>query len=467
MAPNRGGGGGGVGGRKPRFVHCEGAPSWTPDAYMDDAALQRRAEEHLARDDLASAIAASFGVRRGDGYVYHAIASVTLPQAQHFVAQGPAPVWYRDPAPDAAAAGSAAAAAGTTAAVSEGAASQPRTLPPPLPPALPPPPRADIDAYLAVFSPATATPAALRGLAGNARKGSVRAQVASHLLAKRFVHEAPAYEALRRPPRVRGGGAGANANAAAAAAHANPYLAFVAWASRALGWAGPCGAAEAAASRGPSSHPALAVLYHHFGCACPSHEALEALRRLAAGREVLDVGSGGGYWTYLLRRRGVRCTPVDSGQSAWRVAWVADTVEADGADYVRRHGGGGGGSGSGGARDAVLLLVYPIVGGGVAGGRPGDFTRGLLAAYEGDTLAVVGTQNHNGYTGFRGETMDEFMARDEQRAQGWVRVLQIPLPSFPGKDEALFVFQRGERAPPGNEGQEGGAEEAKSGGGRV
>jgi hypothetical protein len=29
---------------------------------------------------------------------------------------------------------------------------------------------------------------------------------------------------------------------------------------------------------------------------------------------------------------------------------------------------------------------------------------------------------------------------------GWKRVLQIPLPSFAGKDEALFVFEKEEKA---------------------
>ncbi|KAI0019707.1 hypothetical protein F4780DRAFT_792992 [Xylariomycetidae sp. FL0641] len=427
MAPNRGG-------RKP-FVYCEGSPTWTPDSYLADTALHARAEAALAeRDDLQGAITESFALPRrrgGDPYVYHAMVSVTLPQVQHVVGLGRANGlhdWYRDleAKPDDededGAEKNEEAKDENKEAKDEN--KEARKKPPPHrkppPPPLPPPPRADTDAYLAIFSPTTSTPAALTGLRSNAKKGSLRAAIAAHLLAKRYIH--PGYRAtLGKLPKAR-------------AAPPNPYLGYLGWACRALEWAGPCGASERAGGRG---HAVLPVLMHHFGCACPSHEALGVLRHLAAGREVLDLGSGNGYWTRLLRAYGVRATPVDSAQSAWRATWVGDTVVADGARYLAGTRAG--------APDAVLLLVYPIVGGGVAGGEPGGFTRGMLAAYAGDTLAVVGTQNRNGYTGFRGEPMDAWMAREH--GDEWTKVVQVALPSFPGKDEALFVFQRGDRAP--------------------
>jgi hypothetical protein len=40
-------------------------------------------------------------------------------------------------------------------------------------------------------------------------------------------------------------------------------------------------------------------------------------------------------------------------------------------------------------------------------------------------------------------TFDEYMEREQP---GWTKVVQVPLPSFAGKDEALYVYQRGERA---------------------
>ncbi|KAI0010908.1 hypothetical protein F4779DRAFT_271014 [Xylariaceae sp. FL0662B] len=384
------------------FRYCTGSPSWTPETYTQDADRRRRAEALLAKEDLQSAIAVSFALPppRRDPYVYHAMVSVTLPEAQRAISLGRANglhAWYRDiPAP-------------TPTSESSTATAQSQPLPPP------PPPRADTEAYLAVFSPYTSTAAALRTLGANAKKHSLRAAVAAHLEQRRFIHGALA--STLAIPRVRN-----------ASVPPNPYLDFIAWSSRALEWAGPCAASEfrGGAGGGNNSHPVLAILMHHFGCACPSHEALEMLRVLAAGRPVLDVGSGGGYWTWALRGRGVRCVAVDNQQSAWRCMWVRDTVVADGATYLAEAN-----------PDAVLLLVYPVVG--------GDFTRAMLRAYRGDTLAVVGTQNRNGYTGFRDMTMDEFMAREH--ADEWVKVVQVPLPSFPGKDEALFVFQRGERAP--------------------
>jgi hypothetical protein len=186
------------------------------------------------------------------------------------------------------------------------------------------------------------------------------------------------------------------------------------------------------------SHHVLPIFMHHFGCVVPSYEALEVLRLVADGRTVADVGSGNGYWTFMLRQHKVDVAAVDNAQSEWRVNWIGDTVVSDGVKWLSRKENKGG-------KEMVLLMVYPIVGGGVAGGVEGGFTRNLLAAYKGDTVAVVGTQNHNGYTGFRGMTMAEYMGREQP---DWVRVAQIPLPSFAGKDEALFVFQRGERAPP-------------------
>lgn len=275
----------------------------------------------------------------------------------------------------------------------------------------------DIEAYISIFNPSTATASALKNFGINAKKGSIRSAVAANIEGKRYLH--PALLSKLVIPKSK-----------SQPCH-NPYFDFWAWSCRALEWCGPCADSERAAT----SHHVLPILMHHFGCATPSHEGLEILKTLAAGRTIADLGSGNGYWTFLLRCYGLMVHAVDNMQSEWRVNWVNDTTISDGVKWLRKHDGG---------KDMMLLLVYPIVGGGIGGGTDGGFTRSLVDAYLGDTIAVVGTQNGNGYTGFKGTTMDRFM---EEEHKEWTKVVQIPLPSFSGKDEALFVFQRGDRAP--------------------
>ncbi|KAM3504948.1 hypothetical protein MY11210_008163 [Beauveria gryllotalpidicola] len=250
----------------------------------------------------------------------------------------------------------------------------------------------------------------------NAKKNSIRAECANCLTDRRYIHAA--LEPKLTIPKVK------------SSLIYNPYFQFWEWSCHALEWCGPCASSERVAT----SHHVLPIFMHHFGCATPSHESLEMLRILADGRDVADIGSGNGYWSFMLRAYGLKSHPVDNMQSAWRVSWVGDTVISDGVKWLKRHEHG---------KQMVLLLVYPIVGGGIQGGIQGAFTRDLVNAYDGDTIAVVGTQNRNGYTGFMNMTMAEYMEKEQPH---WTRVVQISLPSFGGKDEALFVFQRGERA---------------------
>jgi hypothetical protein len=81
------------------------------------------------------------------------------------------------------------------------------------------------------------------------------------------------------------------------------------------------------------------------------------------------MGSGNGYWTYMLRRleqgkKALHVTPVDNGLSEWRTMWIADTVELDGVKWLHQHSG---------AKDALLLLVYPNTG--------EEFTSKMIKAY--------------------------------------------------------------------------------------
>lgn len=186
----------------------------------------------------------------------------------------------------------------------------------------------------------------------------------------------------------------------------------------------------------------LPVFYHHFGCIVPSYAALSTIAKLAqplkpskdpAVLPILDIGSGNGYWTFMLRQfpvsdiaqgaRTLDVRAVDNQLSEYRVCWIPDTINVDGKAYLEKSVDGG--------RGCVLLLVYPQA--------TGDFTAGVLRAFKGDTIVVAGTQNGNGFTGFREQGVDEWV---EENLQAFELVVRMPLPSFAGKDEALFVFRR-------------------------
>lgn len=239
---------------------------------------------------------------------------------------------------------------------------------------------------------------ALIGFASNAKKGSIRAQVAAYLQSQRLI-----------PPNII---------VPRSKNHVNPYFDYWYLSCQSLEWAGP----EEGTAKVKMSHHLLPVFMHHFGCVVPSYESLELIKQVAQNRSVIDLGSGNGYWTYMLRRQGVQVNAVDNLQSIWRTLWISDTIVKDGDKYLAEGKG---------CTDAILLLVYPIVG--------ADFTAKVIEAYKGNTICVAGTQNRSGYTAFKDKTIDEYM-KDERKA--YEKTIQIPLPSFAGKDEALFVFER-------------------------
>jgi SAM-dependent methyltransferase len=261
------------------------------------------------------------------------------------------------------------------------------------------PPLADVDAYISIFDPAKNATNTLKGFTSNAKKGSIRQSVAENLLSNRFL--SPSLSIPKRKPP-----------------HPNPYLDLWAWSCRALEYCGPD--ANTAAVR--TSHHVLPVFMHHFGCVCPSWESLQIIKKVCSGSRVLDVGCGNGYWTYMLRREGVEVLPIDNAQSRYRTGWIGDVLLEDGVAALKKRGGGKG--------DA-LLLVYPITANG--------FTGKVLRAFAGDVVCVVGTQNGNGYTCFREERVDVWMERERPEMELLARV---PVPSFAGKDEALFVWRR-------------------------
>jgi hypothetical protein len=257
----------------------------------------------------------------------------------------------------------------------------------------------DIEAYTSVFASTTSTTKALIGLEKNAKKDSIRASVAAYLTSTRQLPSTFKIPKLKSP-------------------HINPYYDYWRWSCQQLEWAGP----DASTVKIHHSHHILPVFFHHFGCVCPSQESLEIIKQLSKTNPVIEIGSGNGYWAFCLRRLGVQVHAVDNVESEWRTTWIPDTIVADGVAYLNKQKGG---------KDAILLMVYPVA-------RSG-FTASVLQAYRGDVVCVVGTQNRNGYTGFKDITIQEYM---KEKMSGFEKTIQIALPSFAGKDDALFVFER-------------------------
>lgn len=217
--------------------------------------------------------------------------------------------------------------------------------------------------------------------------------------------------------------------------HINPYLSFWTYSCNELEWAGPL----PSTTRTKIAHHILPIFYHHFGCVVPSYAALHVLAKFAQPLKpskesvlpILDIGSGNGYWTFMLRHfpiadisgaKQLDIRPIDNQLSEYRVTWVKDTIKTDGLSYLKQHENGKG---------CVLLLVYPQA--------TGDFTAPILKAFQGDKIVVAGTQNGNGFTAFQDVRVDEWVERNLPEFE---LILRMPLPSFAGKDEALFVFTR-------------------------
>lgn len=392
----------------------EGSKTWSPSRLCDgdDPEVWSKIHGHLNAHEFRAAITTAFDLPPGDNFTYHASASVNLSQVEAAIHAGRANglhAWYVELAPEP----REGQGDGDVCGIVPG---QPSLRIAGYPPA------GDIQAYMALFDPTKSAANSLKSLSANAKKGSLRATIAEYLLSKRYLDSSVTVPKFKIPSSTSSQSQN-GAKSVATIGHQNPALDFWAYLCLALEYAGP----NANTALVKSSHHMLPVYMHHFGCVVPSYESLQIINKLAAGRNVLDMGSGNGYWTFMLRRLGVNVVAVDSGQSRWRTTWIADTVATDGVQYLRKRSG---------CPDHMLLLVYPIVG--------GDFTRKVLDAFTGNVIVVAGTQNGNGYTGFKDMMVDEYMAREKP---SWEKVAQVPLPSFAGKDDALFAFRRNKEGP--------------------
>jgi hypothetical protein len=368
--------------------------NFNPDTFFENW-TEEKFSPSCNQEPLSKCIGESFGIPPSDKYVYRAQAETTLHGTQRAIDAKRAHGlhgWYHDDSG--------------------------KSFDPPQYPTT-----EEIHAYTSLFSPQVSLPTALNSFAKSAKADTLRKRIGNHLN-ERFLNASPtSLLPSKRDPKKP------------ARQHKNPYLDLWKYSCEELEWAGPL----PSTTHTRISHHILPIFYHHFGCVVPSYAALYVLAKLAQPARpskedvlpILDIGSGNGYWTYMLRNfpvshigaeKPLHVRAIDNQVSEYRVSWIKDTIIRDGKEWLRSHDGG---------RGCVLLLVYPQV--------TGNFTGPLLKAFQGDKIVVAGTQNGNGFTGFHDMVVDEWVAKN---LEAFELVLRMPLPSFAGKDEALFVFER-------------------------
>jgi hypothetical protein len=156
-----------------------------------------------------------------------------------------------------------------------------------------------------------------------------------------------------------------------------------------------------------------------FSWGVPNARALDVL---AAHAPLVECGAGMGYWSALLKARGVDvlaydiAPPADEAQNNYhrspRSPWMSITRE-DSVRVARRHG------------DRTLVLCWP----------PFDDDRSsysVLRAYRGDTLIYIGEAE--GATGS--------LRFHRELALNWSLEDEVRLPNWPKLRDGLMVYRR-------------------------
>jgi hypothetical protein len=157
-----------------------------------------------------------------------------------------------------------------------------------------------------------------------------------------------------------------------------------------------------------------------FAWAIPSEDALGVLARYAP---LVECGAGTGYWTGLLRLRGVDAVAYDLVPPGAGTAngfhgragkpWTG-VARGTSVAAVRRH------------RDRTLFLCWPPHGDDDASYEP-------LRAYRGDALIYVGEP---------GEGVTGSLRFQRELALNWTLVEQVELPRWPWLRDRVMVFRR-------------------------
>lgn len=121
-----------------------------------------------------------------------------------------------------------------------------------------------------------------------------------------------------------------------------------------------------------------------FSWAVPTIEALQTIEEVSPNG-VVEIGAGSGYWTGMLRQRGVDVIaydpdPPSMGESEWHTGFEWSPVEVGNHRVISDHA------------DRTLLLVWP--------NYSRRWTDAVVELYQGDTVVYVG-EGPGGCTGTR------------------------------------------------------------------
>ena len=166
-----------------------------------------------------------------------------------------------------------------------------------------------------------------------------------------------------------------------------------------------------------------ADLINQFGYAVPTPEAIEAIRRFAGNDGVCELGAGLGLWARELARAGLTVfaydqTPVGHPDRRNfyfpRATRSHFNVQEGDHTAIMRH------------QDCVLMLCYP----------PHDGLGALMAIhalqrFQGDKHVFIGDHSVC--------ATDEYWDLLSRR---WEQEEHIPLPSYPGNQDWLFLYTR-------------------------
>jgi len=148
----------------------------------------------------------------------------------------------------------------------------------------------------------------------------------------------------------------------------------------------------------------------------------QALKVMAAHAPLVECGAGMGYWSALLRARGVDVAAYDASPPGTetnayhvfaRAPWTAVERE-DSVRVARRHG------------DRTLVLCWPPF-------EDDHASYDVLRAYRGDTLVYIGE---------RGEGAMGSVRFHRELALNWNLEEEVRLPNWPRLRDTLTVYRR-------------------------